>query len=230
MNQMHQMNQMDQMNQMNQKLNQMKKRKQLKMAVQVLFAVLFFVLLTTDNLRPWRLIFIAGILLAPLLGRVYCGWICPIHTGSMLVTVHKKKSGRKPIPVPAMFKAPWIRYAMAVLFLAAVILGERVLDRQIPVLLIFFVLGLVLTYFYQEAFIHRFLCPYGAILKLAAFRSKRAVAVNPERCQGNGDCEKACPTGAVHLTDGKASIESSECLVCLRCVMNCKEKAIAYRH
>lgn len=205
------------------------KKKKVKMIVQVLFAVLFFVLLVTDQLDMWLMIFIAGILLAPLLGRVYCGWICPIHTGSMLVTLHKKKSGRKPMPVPATFNTPWIRYGMAVLFVAALIAG-KIAGRQIPVLMILLILGLVLTFFYQESFIHRHLCPFGAILKLAAFRPRRAVTVDPERCQGNGDCKKACPTGAVHLVDGKSSIESSECLFCLRCVMNCKVQAIAYRH
>jgi ferredoxin len=43
----------------------------------------------------------------------------------------------------------------------------------------------------------RFLCPYGALLKMAATVSRRAVRVTPDRCTQCRLCEHTCPFGAM---------------------------------
>lgn len=50
--------------------------------------------------------------------------------------------------------------------------------------------------------------------------------VDTERCTGCGACVEACPTGAMHLKDGKAAITPSLCQDCEACISACPEAAI----
>ncbi|MCD6553620.1 MAG: 4Fe-4S binding protein [Anaerolineae bacterium] len=52
------------------------------------------------------------------------------------------------------------------------------------------------------------------------------VYVDGERCQGCGVCVDACPTGAIRLVDGVATIEQSLCSECQACVDACPQGAI----
>lgn len=52
------------------------------------------------------------------------------------------------------------------------------------------------------------------------------VYVDGERCQGCGVCVDACPTGAIRLVDGVATIEQSLCRECQACVEACPQGAI----
>jgi MinD superfamily P-loop ATPase len=51
--------------------------------------------------------------------------------------------------------------------------------------------------------------------------------VDPEKCQGCGDCVKLCPGNAVELVQGKATIASPErCDYCADCEEFCPNSAI----
>jgi len=52
------------------------------------------------------------------------------------------------------------------------------------------------------------------------------VYVDSERCQGCGVCVDACPSGAIRLVDGVATIEQSLCRECQACVDACPQGAI----
>jgi Fe-S-cluster-containing hydrogenase component 2 len=52
------------------------------------------------------------------------------------------------------------------------------------------------------------------------------VYVDGERCQGCSVCVDACPTGAIRLVDGVATIEQSLCSECQACVDACPQGAI----
>jgi len=52
------------------------------------------------------------------------------------------------------------------------------------------------------------------------------VYVDGERCQGCGVCMDACPTGAIRLVNGVATIEQSLCRECQACVEACPQGAI----
>ncbi len=48
--------------------------------VEIIFLALFFFLLKNKDLQRWFLIFEIGLLGTLFLGRVYCGWVCPMET------------------------------------------------------------------------------------------------------------------------------------------------------
>ena len=50
----------------------------------------------------------------------------------------------------------------------------------------------------------------------------------PSCCTGCGACMQACPTGAIFLVEGKATIDESLCRECEACVPVCPSGAVAF--
>src|SRR5208337_75075 len=82
------------------------------------------------------------------------------------------------------------------------------------------VLGLlvVLSVFVQN-FWCRYLCPYGALMGLAALASPLRIRREASLCIDCAKCSKACP--ALLPVDRLVSIRSAECMACLECVAVC---------
>jgi NAD-dependent dihydropyrimidine dehydrogenase PreA subunit len=51
--------------------------------------------------------------------------------------------------------------------------------------------------------------------------------VDPEKCEGCGDCLDACPTESIEMVDGKAVVKEDECVDCGACVDACPTSAIS---
>jgi ferredoxin len=63
------------------------------------------------------------------------------------------------------------------------------------------------------------LCPAGAVLRLLSWRPLVRVALDEEKCDGCGVCEKACKAGCI---DAKArTVEASACVACFDCLAVC---------
>ena len=45
-------------------------------------------------------------------------------------------------------------------------------------------------------------------------------------CIACGECERACPEGAVHIVDNHAVIDYEKCVGCVACMVKCKKKII----
>lgn len=147
--------------------------------------------------------FAAPLLVALFAGRAFCAGVCPHGALQDLLLI-------KPIKVPA-----WLEHALGVLpfiFLgfglafAATGTGFPIC-RYDPIVPIFrlngpglliglAVLTLVLGMFVGRPYC-RFLCPYGALLKLAALTSKWKVRVTPDICTQCQLCANSCPFGAM---------------------------------
>lgn len=200
----------------------------LQLILQAASLVLFIFLTISGKVQIWMGIFVVSIIAALLLGRVYCGWLCPINTVMRGVSWLKKKLRIKSARVPGWLTKPWVRLTALSLFIAAFVFS-MVSGKKLPVLPALFVLGILLTLVYPEELWHRYLCPYGLILSLPARKSKRAMTIDAELCNNCGMCRRVCPAKAVEKRERHHEIQKNECLVCLDCSRACKQKAIHYQ-
>jgi len=147
--------------------------------------------------------FALPLIVALFAGRAFCAGVCPHGALQDLLLI-------KPLKVPA-----WLEHALGVLpfiFLgfglafAATGTGFPIC-RYDPIVPIFRLNGptlmitlaavtLLLGMFVGRPYC-RFLCPYGALLKLAALASKWRVRVTPDYCTQCRLCENSCPFGAM---------------------------------
>ena len=202
-------------------------RKTIQNVIRIIFLVVFAGLIFAGKIQIWMAIFLAGVLASFLLGRVYCGWICPINTVMSTMTRMKKKMKIKDRPTPAWIRNPWTRYVVMALFIGLAVFAN-VSKRPIPVLPALFAIGILLTLFYPELLWHRYLCPYGTILHYPAKLARNQMQINPSACNNCGICAKVCPTTTISNIDNQFRIEKSECLVCFACQDNCRKDAIHY--
>jgi ferredoxin len=143
------------------------------------------------------------LLVALFAGRAFCAGVCPQGALQDLVLI-------KPLKVPT-----WLEQALGVIpfvFLGAGLIYAATgtgfvicrYDPFVPFFRLsgsFFILSfgaslLLLGMFVGRAYC-RFLCPYGALLKVASLVSKWRVRVTPDYCTQCRLCENSCPFGVI---------------------------------
>jgi NosR/NirI family transcriptional regulator, nitrous oxide reductase regulator len=147
--------------------------------------------------------FVLPLAVAIFAGRTFCAGVCPHGALQDLVLL-------KPIKVP-----PWLEQGLSVLpyiYLGAGVLfaatgSAFIICQYDPFVPIFRMNGrtlmvvagaalLLLGVFVGRPYC-RFLCPYGALLKLGAIVAKWRVRVTPDHCTQCRLCEASCPFGAM---------------------------------
>jgi len=181
--------------------------------------------------------------LTVLLGRAWCGWLCPL--GTLLELVHLPRLGET-------FPPSWrrIKYALLFLALAGAIIGSPLFFVLDPLTILARTLAVVSTLvkgrgFYGSSvffaalfaaivalnliaprFWCRVLCPLGALLglfsRVALFRRRIK-----DRCTQCGLCTHLCPMEAIDPQQAFAT-DPGECMVCLTCRDRCPQQAIAW--
>lgn len=195
--------------------------------VQILFLILFAVLIVIGKLQMWFIIFGLGVLVTPFFGRLYCGWICPMNTLFKPIDWFYKKTKIKRLNISDKLNNHFLRYLMLALFLGIMILVKK-LHLPIPVLALITGLSIIITLFVEEALWHNMLCPFGTILNIAGKISMKHYKINQDACIACGKCEKVCPVHAIKIGDNKKRyIIKSMCISCGRCVKACPTLAIA---
>lgn len=147
--------------------------------------------------------FVLPLLFALFAGRTFCAGVCPHGALQDLVLL-------RPIKLPPWLEQglsvlPYIYLGAGVLFAAtgsAFIICEY--DPFIPIfrlsgrtLMVLSGAGLLLLGVFVGRPYCRFLCPYGALLKMAATVAKWRVRVTPDVCTQCRLCEASCPFGAM---------------------------------
>lgn len=199
-----------------------------------------------DRIHPAGLvIFIAAILMALLLKKSFCGWICPVGALSDFVWKLGRKIFSRNFTMHRYADYPLrsLKYILMLFFIYIIVIkmpsfaifqfleGDyyKVADVKMlyfftemtgltfSVLLFLFIFSLFLKNFWC-----RYLCPYGALLGLISLCSPFKITRNTNACIDCGRCSKNCPS--LLPVDKKIRIKSPECTGCLTCVSHCPAK------
>ena len=193
-------------------------------------------------------LFLTFLTLSALFRKAFCGWLCPIGTLSEVLWKFGRDTFRRNFFFPGWLDIPLrgLKYVLLGLFLwfAAAMPAEAIrqfmespygLIADVKMLGLFrhmtettaVVLGvLLLGSFFVPNLWCRYLCPYGALLGLAAVMSPLRIRRTPEACIDCAKCARACPSQLP--VDKLIQIRSAECLGCMECVAICPaENALA---
>lgn len=176
------------------------------------------------------IVFTGSFFAAVLLGRFYCGWICPINTVIEWIDRLYKHLGIRRKPVPLWIKKPFVRYLMLSLFLMAFVTVFTT-GKRLPVLPVLFFIGVVLSLFFVPSLWHRYLCPYGVLLNFTGFFARKSYKVDADKCIKCGICKKVCPAEAVEMESNAVfpKIKPGLCLICSACADVCPKSIILYK-
>ncbi len=177
-----------------------------------------------------------------LVGRIFCGYACPLGTFQELLSkinfkqdIKNQKANKFHFEVSKQLtgKVRWT--FVGILFFLAILLGINILPYFDPFsgflvlrspidlnLFIAFVglsiVGISSIFLYRPYC--RFLCPFGAGSDLCSRYAKNTYQ-RTEDCTECGLCEKICPTHVAAAESNKG-----ECYYCNRCIEICPEDAI----
>ncbi len=180
-----------------------------------------------------------------LLGRVFCGWICPVNTllevvdrGRRLLRIAEIRprdvrfslwnkylvlalglliAGVTSVPFLALFYPPAVLSRETHLFVFGATLG----------LGLYFLLAIVLfELFVSRRWWCRYMCPGGALYSLFGHLRVVRVRRDDDKCVKCGECVRVCQFDLrpmLHHTTG------SECTNCAACISVCDSDALHYR-
>jgi polyferredoxin len=173
--------------------------------------------------------------------KSFCGWLCPVGTISeYLWRLGRQTFGRNfHLPRKLDIGLRSLKYLLLALFFYAVgsmsvpaihafLEGPYGVVDDVKMLNFFRFLGLtgalvvallVIASVFVQNFWCRYLCPYGALMGLAALASPLRIRRNTSLCIDCGKCAKACPSALP--VDRLVAIASAECTACLQCVASC---------
>ncbi len=158
-------------------------------------------------------VFLLPLLFALFFGRVFCAAVCPLGAAQEVTAL-------KPVRMPGWIEhtlglIPYVFLGVAVLF-AATGAGFPVcrldpyvtvfrLSGSIPTLMwsiVFIALGVIIARPYC-----RYLCPLGALLRIASFFTKWHCSITPDECVQCRLCEDSCPVGAIRSPSPEQELE-----------------------
>ena len=198
--------------------------------IRVLFFVLFIFLLLNGKMMLWLALYAVSLLAALLFGRVYCGYVCPMNTLMIPTEWLSKKLKLQTDTSPKWLNSGKFAWFTLVGSVAIMLIAQKLLHKDIPILLIWLAISVLITIRYKPAVFHNLICPFGPLQKIFGRFAILSERVNKEDCIGCKLCEKVCPSEAIEVksTDKKAEIETSLCLQCTSCQQVCPKNVIHY--
>lgn len=197
--------------------------------VRVLFFALFLFVIAKGNMMLWLAFFGVSLILAVVFGRVYCGYVCPMNT-VMQPTEWLSKKLKLSKGAPKWLEKGIFPWVFLVLSIALMMVTKKVLNINLPILIIWVVLSALITIVFHPYVFHNLICPFGALQRLFgrfAFFSKN---VDADKCIGCKKCESVCPSVAIEVKENKkAVIDKSFCHQCTNCTVACPTNAISYK-
>ncbi len=197
---------------------------------------------SVPSIHPAAMVLLVAFLSISIIFRkAFCSWLCPIGTISEAVWKFGRKLLKRNWVFPRAIDLPLrsLKYILLALFfyavvgmssdaIAAFLWSPYGLVADVKMLYFFRHLSefaaatlaslLVLSVLFQN-FWCRYLCPYGALMGLAALLSPAKIRRNTERCIDCAQCSRVCP--ALLRVDTLVTVHSAECTGCMECVAVC---------
>ncbi|PID81967.1 nitrate reductase [bacterium DOLJORAL78_65_58] len=180
------------------------------------------------------------VLVAVLLGRVFCSWVCPINTlqeaGDKLLGRRGRARDRWLLPKAVLW------YILVAELVTALILGTPLwvflsppglVGREIMTFIFFrtlawegvVVLAVLAANLFTRRFYCRYLCPLGALLALLGGKRRLAMVLDSRSCTRCKRCDRACPIG---LRPSLGESSTLTCWNCGRCADVCSEEGLRF--
>jgi ferredoxin-type protein NapH len=183
------------------------------------------------------------ILLAFLLGRVFCSWICPVSFFLEIFDRFRRRlSGNRLLKNRLLVAKRTLWFVLMAELLVSLVLGAPVfvffsppglIGREI-MLAVFFgklavegllLLIILLLELLTRRFFCRSFCPLGGLLALIGLKRRLRVQLQPDNCTGCGRCDRVCPMG---LMPSKNESNSAYCWNCGDCLDACRHNALDF--
>lgn len=183
------------------------------------------------------------VVLATLLGRVFCSWICPISfLAEGMATLQHRLSRSKRLHDRLVLSKKLLWFALAGEVLLSLVLGA-------PLFVVFSPPGLVGRELMLAVYVHRlaweglllvavlllelltrrfycrYFCPLGALLALMGRRRRLLVVHQPDGCTGCARCAQACPLG---LRPHQGETSTAYCWNCGVCIEHCPVQVLQF--
>ncbi len=196
---------------------------------------------TTNLLSIAILISVLGLSL--LVGRAFCGWMCPIGTlQDMLTGWTRRLSGckknprrglkskaRYPIQVPQKVDH-WLRYLKYLVLLGVLIASTMTVYPPLwafcPARALFsfhlttpLLWSVLITFLITSMLVQRFwckyLCPLGVLRAVSNKIAPLRIFIDQDRCTSCHRCDADCPVDIAPIPENMRSLECVQCLECL---------------
>lgn len=214
------------------------KLRRLRQVVQVAFLVAFALLLVKALLGgvlgswvPLVIVTLTTLILTLVLGRVWCGWVCPM--GTILYWARFKGAMERGARLSDRWRL--VKYVLLILLVVAALLGlarpalDWMGDNPVAtgVIIIVVLAASVALNFVADLFWCRYLCPLGgAVALLSKIAPMRRVV--HDHCNDCSVCVDACRMGAVEPRRGFVN-DPAECTVCIDCMTACTSSSNGFR-
>ena len=187
---------------------------------------------------------VVPVVVALLMGRVFCSWMCPIEFLSLLTDkvvglFFKKFKYRKDL-VSLPHKVLWfalvtelllsmiIGYPMFVWWSPPGLVGREIMFYAFYKIIsveVWIVVVVLLLNLPTRRLFCRYLCPLGALLALLGKKRQLVVKFFPERCVHCGICDVYCPMA---VNPSKGGSQTVYCWNCSECVDVCPRDALKF--
>jgi polyferredoxin len=214
------------------------KLRRLRQIIQFVFLAAFAFLLVKalfgrvlGSYVPLLVVGLITAVLTLLLGRVWCGWVCPM--GTVLTWTRFRGALERGERLSHRWWA--VKYVLLLLILAAALLGlgPPVLDwmgenavTSGTAITLLLAASVGLNYF-ADLFWCRYLCPLGGALALLSRISPMRRTVR-DHCNDCSVCVDACPMGCVDPRRGFAN-DPGGCTVCIDCLPACTSSSNGFQ-
>ena len=214
------------------------KLRRLRQIIQIIFFIAFTFLLVKALfgrvIGSWIPVVILSsivVILTLILGRVWCGWMCPM--GTVLYWTQFKKTKKRKINQSNRWLM--VKYILLLLIIIIGLVGllrpafdwlDRNLLASVIIIISVLILSILLNLI-TDLFWCRYLCPLGgAMALLSKIASMRRIVRSD--CKECSLCVKACPMGTIDAKRGYKN-DKGECIVCIDCMTACKSDSNGFQ-